>query len=113
MDAKSGPLEASDFGEIGDFRRNRPACNGENGETGEKSPASGDLNLAENGSTETEQIWSHMGARVTNFSLSLHVLNKKKKIPQYLFSDLTAKNTFLWMDMTPFLTIGLVFEMCF
>ena len=39
--AKSGPLEAGDFGEIGDFGRNRPACNGENGE---KSPASGDLN---------------------------------------------------------------------
>ena len=43
LDAKSGPLEASDFGEIGDFGRNRPACNGENGETGEKSPASGDF----------------------------------------------------------------------
>ena len=41
LDAKSGPLEAGDFG---DFRKNRHACNGENGETGEKSPASGDLN---------------------------------------------------------------------
>ena len=50
LDAKSGPLEAGDFGEngdsgeIGDFGKNRHACNGENGETGEKSPASGDLN---------------------------------------------------------------------
>ena len=41
LDAKSGPLEAGDFGEIGDFGKNRHACNGE---TGEKSPASGDLN---------------------------------------------------------------------
>ena len=38
LDAKSGPLEAGDFGEIGDFGKNRHACNGE------KSPASGDLN---------------------------------------------------------------------
>ena len=36
MDAKSGPLEAGDFGEngdfgeIGDFGKNRHACNGEN-----------------------------------------------------------------------------------
>ena len=30
-----------DFGEIGDFGKNRHTCNGENGE---KSPASGDLN---------------------------------------------------------------------
>ena len=52
LDAKSGPLEVGDFGEIGDFgknrnaclAKNRHACNGENGETGEKSPASGDLN---------------------------------------------------------------------
>ena len=29
---KSGPLEAGDFGEIGDFGKNRHACNGENGE---------------------------------------------------------------------------------
>ena len=44
LDAKSGPLEAGDFGENGDFGeigKNRHACNGE---TGEKSPASGDLN---------------------------------------------------------------------
>ena len=41
LDAKSGPLEAGDFG---DFGKNRHACNGENGETGEKSPASGYLN---------------------------------------------------------------------
>ena len=41
LDAKSGPLEAGDFGENGDFGKNRHACNGENGE---KSPASGDLN---------------------------------------------------------------------
>ena len=41
VDAKSGPLEAGDFGEIGDFGKNCHACNGENGE---KSPASGDLN---------------------------------------------------------------------
>ena len=47
LDAKSGPLvagdfgENGDFGEIGDFGKNRHACNGE---TGEKSPASGDLN---------------------------------------------------------------------
>ena len=41
LDAKSGPLEAGDFGETGDFGKNRHACNGE---TGEKSPASGDLN---------------------------------------------------------------------
>ena len=47
LDAKSGPLEVDDFGEngdfgeIGDFGKNRHACNGE---TGEKSPASGDLN---------------------------------------------------------------------
>ena len=38
LDAKSGPLEAGDFG---DFGKNRHACNGE---TGKKSPASGDLN---------------------------------------------------------------------
>ena len=38
LDAKSGPLEAGDFGEIG---KNRHACNGENGK---KSAASGDLN---------------------------------------------------------------------
>ena len=50
LDAKSGPLEAGDFGEngdfdeIGNFGKNRHACNGETGETGEKSPASGDLN---------------------------------------------------------------------
>ena len=47
LDAKSGPLEAGDFGEngdFGDFGKNRHACKGENGETGEKSPASGDLN---------------------------------------------------------------------
>ena len=62
LDAESGPLEVGDFGEngdsgeigdfgengdsgeIGDFGKNRHACNGENGETGEKSPASGDLN---------------------------------------------------------------------
>ena len=36
--------ENGDFGEIGDFGKNLHACNGENGETGEKSPASGDLN---------------------------------------------------------------------
>ena len=41
LDAKSGPLEAGDFGEIGDFGKNCHACNGENGE---KSPASGNLN---------------------------------------------------------------------
>ena len=41
LDAKSGPLEAGNFGENGDFGKNRHACNGENGE---KSPASGDLN---------------------------------------------------------------------
>ena len=47
LDAKSGPLEAGDFGEngdfgeIGDFGKNCHACSGENGE---KSPASGDLN---------------------------------------------------------------------
>ena len=47
LDAKSGPLEAGDFGEngdfgeIGDFGKNRHTCNGENGK---KSPASGDLN---------------------------------------------------------------------
>ena len=47
LDAKSGPLEAGDFGEngdfgeIGNFGKNRHACSGE---TGEKSPASGDLN---------------------------------------------------------------------
>ena len=41
-DAKSGPLEASDFGEIGDFGKNCHAC--KYGENGEKSPASGDLN---------------------------------------------------------------------
>ena len=39
LDAKSGPLEPGDFGEIGDFGKNHHACNGENGE---KSPASGD-----------------------------------------------------------------------
>ena len=44
LDAKSGPLEAVYFGKIGDFGKNRNACNGENGETGEKSPSSGDLN---------------------------------------------------------------------
>ena len=50
LDAKSGPLEAGDFGEngdfgeIGDFGKNCHACNGENGKTGEKSPASGNLN---------------------------------------------------------------------
>ena len=41
LDAKSGPFEAGDFGEIGDFRKKRHACNGE---TREKSPACGDLN---------------------------------------------------------------------
>ena len=47
LDVKSGPLEAGDFGEngnfgeIGDFGKNHHACNGE---TGEKSQASGDLN---------------------------------------------------------------------
>ena len=47
LDAKSGPLEAGDFGKngdfgkIGDFSKNPHACNGENGE---KSSASGDLN---------------------------------------------------------------------
>ena len=47
MDAKSGPLEAGDFGkngdfgEIGDFGKNCHTCHGENGE---KSPASGYLN---------------------------------------------------------------------
>ena len=44
LDSKSGPLEAGDFGEIGDFGKNPHACNGENGEIGEKSSASGDLN---------------------------------------------------------------------
>ena len=37
LDAKSGPLEAGDFGEIADFGKNRHACNGENGKTGEIS----------------------------------------------------------------------------
>ena len=32
VDAKSGPLEAGDFGEIGDFGKNCYECNGENGE---------------------------------------------------------------------------------
>ena len=32
LDAKSGPLEAGDFGEIGDFGKNRRACNGETDE---------------------------------------------------------------------------------
>ena len=41
LDAKSGPLEAGDFGEIGDFGKNPHAYNGENGK---KSSASGDLN---------------------------------------------------------------------
>ena len=47
LNAKIGPLEAGDFGEngafgeIGDFGKNRHARNGENGE---KSPTSGDLN---------------------------------------------------------------------
>ena len=50
LDAKRGPLEAGDFGkngdfgEIGNFGKNCHTRNGENGETGEKSPASGDLN---------------------------------------------------------------------
>ena len=41
LDAKSGPLEAGDFGEIGDFGK---MCHALNGENGKKSPASGDLN---------------------------------------------------------------------
>ena len=32
LDAKSAPLEAGDFGEIGDFGKNRHACNGETDE---------------------------------------------------------------------------------
>ena len=66
LDAKSGPLEAGDFGkngdfgEIGDFGKNHQRAGdmwqtiqigcpemhamGENGKTGEKSPPTGDLN---------------------------------------------------------------------
>ena len=47
LDAKSGPLEAGDFGEngnfgeIGDFGKNRHVCNGENGKSGKISELDG------------------------------------------------------------------------
>ena len=43
LDAKSGPLKAGDFDKNGDFGNLGKNCHVCNGETGEKSPASGDL----------------------------------------------------------------------
>ena len=82
LDAKSGPLEAGnfgengDFGEIGDFGKNRHACNGENGETGEKSPASGDLNWMPKVAPWRLAILAKMAILVILAKIAMHVWQK-------------------------------------